>query len=235
MEAERDREDLESTELAARGQIELGPDEQIELIRFGDLQEGDVLIGSQGRTSVTEGFDTHTPEAMYVLETDSGIELEVSGNHLLYVVTSNDRDLHRKRLADGKKLGKSISRDSIEALQDLAEGEPGKEGAIAEFEHFIEPKSDELRATLLRVAEAIGPVSELQHYVDDLEGSEKPLFYGTLQNYDRRIFAQQLLSVLNIGKARKRWPIVVGTVLTAEMLAFYDPEDIYIPDPPEVL
>jgi len=234
MEAERDSSEIEGPELDARGRIELAADEHIELISFGDLREGDVLIGSQGRTTVVEGFATHIPEAMYLLETDSGIELEVSGNHLLYVVTSNDRDLHRKRLAEGKRLGRTISQNSIETLEELAKSSDGKEGTIAEFEHFIEPKSEELRATLIRVAEAIGPVSESHHYVDDLGGAPEPLFSGSIQNYSRQIFAQQLLSVLRIGKARKLWPTVVGTVMTAEMLAFYDPEDIYIPDPPEV-
>jgi len=232
MEAERDSE---RPELDSRGRVELAPDEEIEVIRFGDLKEGDVLIGSQGRTEVVQGFDAHTPEAMYQLETDSGTVIEVSGNHLLYVVTSNDRDLHRMRLADGKKLGKALSRQSIEVLEDLAETDSSSHAMIAEFEDFLEPKSEELTAIILRVAESIGPVSESQLYVDDLEGSEKPLFHGTIQNYSRQIFAQQLLSVLNIGRARKRWPTVVGTVMTAEMLAFYDPEDIYIPDPPEVL
>lgn len=234
MEADRNS-DAQPVEHDGRGSIELEPGERIEIIRFGELKEGDVLVGSQGRTTVVEGFDTHNPETMYQLETDSGIVLEVSGNHLLYVVTSNDRDLHRKRLADGKKLGKTISSESIETLEELAEGDGEKHGMIAEFESFIEPKSDELRAMLLRVAEAIGPVSESQLYVDDLGGAEAPLFSATIQNYSRRIFAQQLLSVLNIGSARKHWPTVVGTVMTAEMLAFYDPEDIYIPDPPEVL
>lgn len=215
--------------------IELADDERIELIRFGDLQQGDVLIGSASRTTVVEGYDEHVPESMYVLETDSGIELEVSGNHLLYVVLANDRDLHRKRLADGKKLGRSISKESIATLQELAEVTDGKEGLIAEFADFIEPKSSQLSAMLVRIAESIGPVSESHLYVDDLGGAEAPLFATTIQSYDRQIFAQQILSVLNIGKARKRWPTIVGTVLTAEMLMDYNPEDIYIPDPPVVL
>lgn len=221
-------------ELSHPNILELAPDEKIELIRFGDLQEGDVLIGSSGRTAVTEGFEAHVPESMYILETDSGIELEVSGNHLLYVVKASDRDLHRKRLADGKKLGRSLSKDSITALEELARATDGKEGLIAEFEDFLEPKSPELRAHLVRIAESLGPVSESQLYVDDLGGTEEPLFLSSIQNYDRSRFAQQLLSVLNIGRARKLWPTIVGTVLTAEMLAAYDPEDIYIPDPVEI-
>ena len=232
MEAERDA----TPELDSRGRVELEADEKIEIIRFGDLKEGDVLLGSQGRTEVVQGFDAHTPEAMYQLETDSGVVIEVSGNHLLYVVTSNDRDLHRMRLSRGKRLGKSISQDSIDVLEAEAEGGPEALGTIAEFEAFLTPRSEELTAELVRIAESIGPVSESQIFVDDLDGGiGEPLFTGTVQNYSRRLFAQQLLSVLSIGKSRKRWPTVVGTVMTAEMLAFYDPEDIYIPDPPEVL
>lgn len=217
------------------GSIKLDVDEQIEIVSFGDLQEGDVLIGSNGRTKVVQGYDAHVPESMYVLETDSGIELEMSGNHLLYVVTSNDRDLHRKRLAEGKKLGKLISRESIETLEELVDDPKAEEALVAEFEHFIEPKSKAMSSALVRIAESLGPISEVQLYVDDLGGAEAPLYTATIHKYDRRLFAQQILSLLNIGKARRKWPPIVGSVVTAEMLTAYDPEDIYIPDPPEVL
>lgn len=228
MEAER-----EQSEKA--GSIELAPDEKLEIISFGELKEGDVILGSSGRATVVHGFEAHTPSSMYVIETDSGVELEVSGNHLLYVVTANNRDLHKLRLSEGKKLGKTISAPSLEILEDLAQSADGKHGMIAEFEHFIEPKSPELWATLTRVAESLGPVSESRLLIDDLGGREKPLYESTIQNYDRRDFARQLLAVLNIGRARKLWPVVVGTVMPVESLIAYNPEDIYIPDPPEVL
>jgi len=231
MEAERNRDNSE----LVSGAVELAADEQIQILRFGDLQEGDVLIGSQGRTTVTHGFDAHIPDSMYLIETDGGVELELSGNHLLYVIKADDRDLHRLRLSEGKKLGKSLTDLSIEIIEEIAASGDGKHGMIAEFEDFIEPKSPELWKALVRVAESIGPSSERRLLVNDLEGSEQPIFEATIQNYDRRIFAQQLLSVLNIGKARKRWPVIVGTVMTVEMLTSYDPDDIYIPDPPEVL
>lgn len=233
MEAERMAPDELKEQL--RGSVELAPDEEIVLVPFGELKEGDELIGSDGRTTIVKGYDAHIPESMYVLETDSGIELKVSGNHLIYVVTANDRDLHRKRLADGKRLGKQLSSESIAVLRDVAESSDSKLSFIADFEDFLEPKSDELRSALVRIAESLGPVAESNLYVDDLGGREAPLFAAAIQNYDRRLFAQQLLSVLNIGKSRKLWPPIVGTVMTVEMLSSYDPEDIYIPDPPEVL
>lgn len=233
MEAERMAPDELKEQL--RGSVELAPDEEIVLVPFGELKEGDELIGSDGRTTIVRGYDAHIPESMYVLETDSGIELKVSGNHLIYVVTANDRDLHRKRLADGKRLGRQLSAESIAVLQEVAESTEGKFGFIADFEEFLEPKSDELRSALVRIAESLGPVAESNLYVDDLGGREAPLFTAAIQNYDRRLFAQQLLSVLNIGKSRKLWPPIVGTVMTVGMLSSYDPEDIYIPDPPEVL
>jgi len=228
MEAEREK-------IEGPGAVELAPDEELEIISFGELKEGDVILGSSGRATVVQGFDPHIPKSMYVIETDSGIELELSGNHLLYVVTANDRDLHRLRLSEGKRLGKTISAPSLEILEDLAQSTDGKHGMIAEFENFIEPKSPELWATLVRVAESLGPVSESNLLVDDLGGREEPLYESAIQNYDRRDFARQLLSVLNIGRARKLWPVVVGTVMPVESLLTHSPEDIYIPDPPEVL
>lgn len=223
------------TESIGSDSLELAADEEIELIRFGDLKEGDVLIGSSGRTTVVEGYALHTPDSMYVLETASGVEIEVSGNHLLYVVTANDRDLHRGRLVEGKRLGKTVPGELLRELEGFAEENSPKEALIADFEHFLGDRGFDLRNVLIRVAEAIGPVSESQLYIDDLELGIEPSYSVAIQNYNRSRFAQQLLSVLNIGKARKRWPTIVGTVMTAEMLLSYDPEDIYIPDPPMVL
>ncbi len=214
--------------------IELQPGESIEIIPFGELQQGDILVGSQGRTEIVNVFEEHVPETMFILETDSGIELEVSGNHLLYVVKATDRDLHRERLSQGKRLGRSLSKESQATLWKISEDESGSQGMIAEFEDFLEPRSKELTDVLIRIAESLGPVSESQLLIDDLGGGEAPLFATSIQNYDRKLFAQQLLSVLNIGKARRQWPTIVGTVLTAEMLSSYDPEDIYIPDPKTV-
>lgn len=223
-----------SSEELTESTIELEPGEALEIIPFGELQPGDILVGSQGKTQIIDAFEEHVPESMFLLETESGIEIEVSGNHLLYVVKATDRDLHRDRLAQGKRLGRSLSRESQTTLWELAESEGGAHGMIAEFEDFLEPKSKQLTDALIRIAESLGPVSESQLLVNDLGGAEEPIFSTSIQNYDRKLFAQQLLSVLNIGKARRLWPTIVGTVLTAEMLSSYDPEDIYIPDPKSV-
>lgn len=233
MVAENEAQDQVDRLTGSRG-IDLASDERIEIIDFGQVQAGDVVLGSEGRTTVVEAFEEHIPEEMLIIETDSGIELEVSGNHLVYIVSALDRDLHRKRLADGKKLGRSISQESVSVLEELAVSAEKKEGFIAEFEHFIEPKSPELRDVLVRVAESLGPSSEANLYVDDLDVNDAPLFSATVRNYDRKLFAQQLLSVLAIGKARKRWPPIVGSVVPAIALLDHNPQDIYIPDPPEV-
>lgn len=230
-----DSESIESdstiTNYKSQYSLNLAPDEKIEIINFGELKPGDVILGSKDRTEVTVGFEPHIPESMYLLKTSSGVSFEASGNHLLYVVTANNRDLHRSRLAEGKKLGKSISKESLATLKEVAEDQEMKEALIADFEDFIDPKTPELRSALIRIAESIGPVSESKLYVDDLGEAEDPLYTTTIQNYNRRLFAQQVLSLFNIEKSRKRWPLIVGTVMTVEMLLSYDIEDIYIPNP----
>lgn len=214
--------------------VELAVDERIEIIDFGDLQTGDIIVGSQGLTEVTEGFEHHTPKSMYSLETSSGIEFEASGNHLIYVITANNRDLHKLRLSEGKKMGKKLSIDCLNTLKEAATAENDKEVLIADFQDFMEPKSEELTQMLVRVAESIGPISESILYVDDLEKSEAPLYSTAVYNYSKKIFAQQLLSLFNIEKARKHWPLIVGTVTTVEALLSYDLDEIYIPNPVNV-
>lgn len=214
--------------------ITLSADEKIEIIDFGDLKKGDIIVGSQSLTEVTEGFEHHIPKSMYLLETSSGIEFEASGNHLIYIVTANNRDLHKLRLSNGKKIGKKLTDESIRVLQEAAASSNGEEALIADFQDFLEPKSDDLTQMLVRVAESIGPTSESLLYVDDLEANEKPLYSTAVYSYDRKIFAQQLLSLFNIGKARKEWPLIVGIVITVEMLLSYDLDEIYIPDPTNV-
>lgn len=221
----------EVSELEKQGTITLGSDEYIEIVTMGDLNEGDILVGSQGRVTVEKSYDPHIPESMFELETDSGIIFQVSGNHLFYVITKDNRELHRMRLSTGKRLGKTLTADTILTLEDVANGDESKEVFIAEFKDFIEPMSAELNDAILRVAESLGPVSESNLYVDDLEDSEAPLYESSIPMYDSKLFARQLLAVLNISRYRKTWPVIMGTVMPAENLIAYDSRDIYIPDP----
>lgn len=213
------------------GKIILAADEFIEVVTMGDLEEGDVLVGPNGRVTIEKSYDPHIPESMFELETDSGITIQVSGNHLFYVITKDDRELHRLRLSTGKKLGKKLDPESVQTLEDVANGDQVQEVYIAEFKDFIKPMNKEMNDAILRVAESLGPVAEQNRYVDDLEDSEAPLYESSIPLYNSQLFARQLLSVFNIGKYRKKWPVIIGSVMPASSLTAYDPRDIYIPDP----
>lgn len=213
------------------GKIILAADEYIEVVTIGELQEGDVLVGPSGRVTIEKSYDAHIPESMFELETDSGITIQVSGNHLFYVITKNDRELHRLRLSTGKKLGKKLDPESVQTLEDVANSDQVQEVYVAEFKDFIKPMNKEMNDAIVRVAESLGPVAEQNRYIDDLEDSEAPLYESTIPLYNSQLFARQLLSVFNIGKYRKKWPVIIGSVMPASNLVAYDPRDIYIPDP----
>lgn len=215
--------------------LELAEDEYLEIITMGEVESGDVLVGSQGRTAVVETFDEHIPRELYSLETDSGLVFEASGNHLIYMVHAMDRDLHKLRLATGKSLAQRLSKEVIAELKELAEAESTQSFYVANFLELIGDGTPLMANAVIRTAESLGPIAESNIYVDDLDSPEgSPLYDSATPLYSSKLMAQQLLSLFAIERARKRWPLIVGRVVPVSELVDYDLEDIYIPDPIQV-
>lgn len=204
-----------------------------EVVNFEDLKESDFVLSSSNEpTAISEAYEEHIPETMFELTTDSGETIKASGNHLWYAITNNDRDLYHYRLRLGKKLGKNISQKSIKILEEIAMLD-SVEISVREMLDSIDERAflnNPLSYAILRVAEGVGPIAERNFFIDYLDDESDPLLETTVILYDSKRFAQQLLSFFNVEKYRKKWPLLVGRVMTTEELAEYEPGQVFIPD-----
>lgn len=197
---------------------------------FGELKEGDYITGSDGLpVRVVAAYEEHIPASMYRLTFDNGKTLEASGNHLVYVVSSVDRSLHSSRLKAGQEALRNLSNKSKLQLLELALSfdEP-VEGSLADMLQLVEGQGDPvLTPVLVRVAESLGPIAEeATTYQDMATGESAP--EEVLRKYDARLFAQQLLS-LRDARYRRRWPLILGRVVTVENLLLME-ENLEIPE-----
>lgn len=205
-----------------------------EIVTFGELKEDDYVLGrNSSPTQVSAAYEAHMPESMYKLTTEDGNIVKASGNHLWYVIAQFDREIYHPRLKEGKRLSRSLTTEAIKMLEDAATSD-SVEVAIREMADSLSLKSSSTDNTLtyaiVRVAEGIGHVAEKNFYVDYLDSSdEEPIFDANVYMYDSKIFAQQLLSLFGIKKYRKKWPLIVGKVMTTEAMLSYDLEELTIP------
>lgn len=185
---------------------------------FGDLQPGDVIAGSDGQpTQVVSAYDVHVPQTMYRIEFEEGKVIEASGNHLWYVETSLARSLHRGRVKNASNLLKKVLVGKI--LEDalvIADMDEAAEMSLSDLTNVF-GDSPEMVTVLSRVAASVGHVSEENTTHQDMF-TEEVVSIHTLRQYDARRVMQQLLA-LAFRKYRKKWPIVVGEVMTTEDMA----------------
>lgn len=196
--------------------------EEYTLKTFKELQEGDLIPGTNGPTMVTKGYDTHIPDEMFRLsfEDDNGElkTIDASGNHLWYVESSIDKSMHSSRLRDGLKVLKYLHPSTIENLSDIALNGSDHETGLIDMIELLKAHGDErIKNLLIRVAESIGPVSEENTILEDLYSGEK-MTSSNSRLYDASLFSQQVLALGN-RKIRKRWPVIVGQVMTTSQLA----------------
>lgn len=201
------------------------------LKNFGELEEGDRILGPDGQpVTVTRAYDAHVPQRMYELELEDGTVVQASGNHLWYIEPSEDRLAHSDRLKRARRLLKGHKDWHEEALFVATAQEPYEIGLedLMNFFDFIEDYNERYYL-LLRVAESIGHVAEEEtSYQDFFTGEQtNPSFEKV---YDARRFYQQLLSLTGERKYRKRWPVILGRVVTTDTL-FHRYPDADIPQP----
>lgn len=188
------------------------------LKKFGDLIPGDVLVGTSSKTVVTKAYEEHIPESMYRLEFDEGSVIEASGNHLWYIETALDRALHKKRVKSFRKLFKCLPGIVEDELLEVINLEESAETALIDMVSMLECEGDRERVqAIVRIAESLGPVAEENVMLEDyLTGEE--VSYNEIRLYDAKLFAQQILALYSKGY-EKKWPIIVGQVVTTEYLA----------------
>ena len=210
--------------------------EKFVLKRFGDLVPGDLVEGLNGElTEVVEAYDEHIPETMYEIETDNGSIIKASGNHLWYIESSLDIDLHSERRRLGRKFFGNLSKETFNKLLSIAEypGDEKVETSLMDIIALLDVEHNPgAISSLVRVAESIGPIAENNVIVRDLAEDTGGDTINSVKNYDAKRFAQQVLSLSGVRKYRKRWNLVVGRVVTTElMLQISKNFDVHIPDP----
>lgn len=197
---------------------------------IGDIEIGDMIVGSDGEpTRVTAAYDVHVPEKMFEIELEDGSVIKASGNHLWYVETSVDKDLHKQRIRVGRKFLKNIDSEIITVLEDTAYSKDEIETSLIDMVTLLKAEDTPLLTQLIvRVAESIGHVAETNTSVQDMETGEQIDFKEGFRTYDARLFCQQLLVLTGQKKYVKKWDLICGRVVSTENLLFLG-ENISIP------
>lgn len=199
--------------------------------KFGDLVPGDVIRGSNGQeTMVTAAYDHHIPERMFEIELEDGTSVKASGNHLWYVETKFDYAYHRERRREAKKILKqALNTEMLENLVGIAESEEDIETSLMDMTNLLEAwEKRPIIYILERILESIGHVSENKGEYQDISTGEtyvNPV--GDVRHYDAKLFAQQILSLTGKREFVKKYPLVVGKVITT--LDLLDLPDADIP------
>lgn len=189
-----------------------------ELKTFGELEAGDMIRGTSGPTTVTQVYKEHTPDSMYRIAFDNGKEIEASGNHLWYIETSLDRQLHKRRVKKFRKLFSPLSEELERELKSILALNTIAETALIDVIELMQSyESKEKINALIRIAESIGPVAEEDSEAQDLLTGDSIRTEG-IRLYDAKRFVQQIFA-LSSKAWEKKWPIMVGKVVTTEYLA----------------
>lgn len=203
--------------------------DEYEVKRFGDLEEGDILVGADGQpVPVLKAYEHHTPERMYEIEVEGRDEpIRASGNHLWYIESAVDLATHKARLREAKKLLKNASPKLLDGLHDIAMLDEVYEITLMELVEvldFIEPY--EARYNFARrVVSSIGHIAEETKTYQDLSTGEE-VTAPMDKIYDGTLAARQILGLTGLRKYKK-YKVIPGRVVTTDELAlFYDTADL---------
>lgn len=199
----------------------------IEYKRMGDLIAGDILLSSEGETELTQPFEEHMPESMYLMEFGINEKVYASGNHLWYTVTSLDKQLHRKRRKDAVHLIKYLDDRKVSWLERQASSESAEAPDVA-VEFVLETlgipfQDDKAVEQVLRIIESIGPTLEVHEKMfDELDDSLSPADTPARNLFSLKYFCQQLLALATSVKksiSATQYELLVGKVRTTEEIA----------------
>jgi len=205
------------------------------LKRFGDLVPGDIIRGPNGEEVVVrEAYDQHVPERMFEIELENGESIKASGNHLWYIETDFDHSYHRERRREGKQLlSKQLNEEMMNNLFEIAVSEDEIETSLMDMTNLLDAWDNRPVIYLLeRILESIGHVSENKaQYQDLMTGETYVNPVNDVRHYDARRFAQQILSLTGKKKFVKKYPLIVGKVITTLDLLELPDADIPVMKP----
>lgn len=201
---------------------------QYEVKNFGDLVEGDLVLGKDGQpVAVSTVYEEHIPEKMYEIMDENGTIINVSGNHLWYVETENNLSLHFNRVKKSRKfLKKILDETTVNKLYEVAMSDEKIETALIDMISAIKSEENQEGINIVtRIARSLGRVSDNNEILEDFETGEK-IKTNNIPYYDGKLFCQQILSLYN-RKYAKIWPIIKGEVVnTEQLLQFYETANI---------
>lgn len=194
-----------------------------EVLTFGELSEGDKIMGSNGEwVTITKAYKNHIPQRSYEIGMEDGTVITASGNHLWYIETDMDKSLHSARIRESKKILKGLIKEEIALLESYAFNDT-KIGFDLSFKDAVDTldanKNRSLQFLIKRVLESIGPISENNYHQVDIE-TMKDSGQVKVQGYDAQKFAQQVLSLTGKRTYTKKWPVIVGRVVTTDELVY---------------
>lgn len=205
---------------------------QIEYKQMGDIIEGDVLLGSNGATAVTETYDVHIPEKMYRLRFGNNEVIEASGNHLWYTVTSLDKQTHKDRVKRAKQhVLPQITERKMNWLNRMsAEDQVTSPRVEAKFIFEVldigqssnsSHDSTEYANQVIRVLESIGPVEIRNDYIynETVHGHQSTR--EGVRMYSLSLFCEQMLALVKEALGEKHlhpYDLKVGKVRTTEQI-----------------
>lgn len=203
------------------------------LMRFDELEQGMHVMSPDGVVEIAEAHDVHIPEKMYEIIGEDNEPLKVSGNHLWYIETQNDRSMHSMRLKQGKNVLSDLTDAAYETLEETAFDDTDNiiETSLADMIELVDGfENTEKNAVLTRIAKSIGHIAENDTVIQDISSAEQHRG-TTVKMYDAVVFCQQILALTGDRKYRKRWGIKVGQVVTTEDLVhLYDSAELPVVD-----
>lgn len=188
-----------------------------EVKTFGELKPGDMIEGVAGPVTVVRAYDEHLPETMYLVQTDEGVTMKVSGNHLWYVETEFDKALHRRRIRESRrKLRRTLTDSHVEFLKEVVErpADGPLEISLDDLISVLDSENDWfLIDILVRTAESVGHVAE-ENFLD-MTGKHKVT--RSMRIYDARVLCGQLLALYD-RKYAKSNPVLRGRVMSTQQM-----------------
>lgn len=212
----------------------------------GELKVGDYVVSEQGKpVEIVESYDKHIPATSFDVYDEEGNSITASGNHLWYVITSEDKASHHERVKYAQKVLAPMVWENSFVYNNLMSWADGsfKEGEVLEtsvmdvlallhndeYVDTSDPVVMRTLATLARIADSVGPVSENKvTYQDFAFGDEE---VESISHVDARAFAQQVLAIAH-DDLRTRWPVRVGKVIDTDTMSVLVNAgiDVYIPE-----
>lgn len=191
------------------------------VMRFADLKPGMKVLGPNGVVEIAETHDIHVPETMYEIEGEGASEpIRVSGNHLWYVETANDKSMHSLRLRESKKAFADLSDDAYETLEETAYDTSHNiiETSLADMFELVDAfENKHKEAAVTRIAKSLGHITEVNTTFQDIAYDEVEEG-AMIKMYDAVLFSQQILALTGKRKYRKQWTVKIGQVITTERL-----------------